>query len=55
MGIAKFRYFRSRATWTLYWMRADLKWHLFEPVAPTNDLGALVEVVDENRYGAFFG
>ena len=55
MGIAKFRYVRSRGTWTLYWMRDDLKWHVFGPVAPTRDLGTLVKVVDENRYGAFFG
>jgi hypothetical protein len=54
-GIAKLRNIRSRATWTLYWMRADLKWHLFEPVAPAKDLDALVKVVDENPYGAFFG
>jgi hypothetical protein len=54
-GIAKFRYLRSRKTWTLYWMRADRKWHVFEPAAPTNDLDALVAVVAENRSGAFFG
>ena len=32
-GIARFRYVRSSGTWTLYWRRADGKWHLFEPVA----------------------
>lgn len=54
-GIAKFRYARARQTWSLYWMRADLKWHVFEPAAPTNDLAALVAIVAENRSGAFFG
>jgi hypothetical protein len=54
-GIAKFCYLRSRQTWTLYSMRADLKWHVFEPAAPTNDLDALVAIVAENRSGAFFG
>jgi hypothetical protein len=54
-GIAKFRYFRSREEWTLYWMRADLKWHVFEPATPTTNLAALVRIVDENQYGAFFG
>lgn len=55
MGVARFRYFRSRGEWQLYWMRADGKWHIFEPVDTTRNLAALVSVVDENRYGAFFG
>jgi len=54
-GVAKFRYFRSRRQWQLYWMRQDLKWHLYEPEEATADLAALVAVVDEDRYGAFFG
>jgi hypothetical protein len=36
-------------------MRADLEWHVFDDVPPTSDLAALVTVVDENRYGAFWG
>lgn len=54
-GIAKFRYVRSRRLWTLYWMRQDLKWHLFESGLATPNLAALVAVVEDNRYGAFFG
>ena len=54
-GVARFRYFRSRGEWTLYWMRADLEWHVFEDVSPTSDLAVLVAVVDENRYGTFWG
>ena len=54
-GVARFRYFRTRDEWQLYWMRADLKWHLYEPQAPTNDLARLVKVVEEDKYCAFFG
>ena len=54
-GVARFRYFRSRREWQLNWMRADLKWHVFEPEPPTPNLARLVDVVDQNRYGAFFG
>lgn len=54
-GVARFRYFRSRGEWALYWMRADLEWHVFDAVPPTSDLAALVAIVDENRYGAFWG
>ena len=55
MGVARFRYFRSRDEWQLYWMRRDLKWHVFDEVGPTRNLARLVSVVDENRYGCFFG
>ena len=54
-GVAKFRYFRSRGEWRLYWMRADLKWHIYGDVEPTSDLAKLVRLVEEDKYGAFFG
>lgn len=54
-GVAKFRYFRSRDDWRLYWLRADLKWHLYEPEDMLDDLESLVSIVDEDKYGAFFG
>ena len=55
MGVARFRYTRSRRSWTLHWMRRDLKWHMYDPDAMPADLEALVALVDEDRYGAFFG
>jgi len=54
-GVARFRYFRSRGEWHLYWMRRDLKWHLYQPDSAAADLRALVRVVERDRYGAFFG
>jgi len=57
LGIAKFTYVRSRKEWKLYWMRRDLKWHAYDPETGTkrNSLERLVQVVDIDRYGAFFG
>ena len=55
MGVARFRFFRSRGRWQLYWMRRDLKWHPYDPGRSTSDLAALVAVVDADEYGAFFG
>lgn len=57
LGVAKFTYVRSRKEWKLYWMRRDLKWHLYDPETKTkrNSLEELVHVVDTDRYGAFFG
>jgi Protein of unknown function (DUF3024). len=55
MGVARFRYRRTRGSWTLYWMRRDLKWHTYDPEVIPTDLESLVALVDEDRYGAFFG
>jgi hypothetical protein len=55
MGVARFRFFRSRGAWLLYWMRRDLKWHRYDDIAPTPNLAALVAIVGADEYGAFFG
>lgn len=53
--VAKLRFVRTTGLWTLYWRRADLKWHAYQPAAPSTDLAALVDVIDRDEYGAFFG
>jgi hypothetical protein len=55
LGVARFKFVRSRKEWKLYWMRRDLKWHLYNLDEIPTDLKSLVKVVDEDRYGAFFG
>ncbi len=55
MGVARFRFVRSRGEWRLYWMRRDLRWHRYDPEPSTDELAALVAVVDADEYGAFFG
>ena len=37
-GIARFRFNRSRGRWQLYWMRSELRWHLYDPDEITTDL-----------------
>ena len=54
-GIARFRFYRSRSEWQLYWMRQDLRWHLYDPDEMPADLASLVAVVEADKYGAFFG
>jgi hypothetical protein len=54
-GIARFRFNRSKGEWKLYWMRADLHWHLYDPEEMPTELPALVAVVEADQYGAFFG
>ena len=55
MGVARFRYRRTRGSWTLYWMRRDLKWHVYDADAMPADLESLVALVNQDECGAFFG
>ena len=55
LSVARARYFKSRDRWTIYWQRADLKWHIYEPDAEAKSLGAFLAVVERDEHGCFFG
>ncbi len=55
LGVARFRYTRTRDEWRLYWMRRDMKWHTYDPADPTPRIEVLVGAVDNDQYGCFFG
>lgn len=55
VSIAKATYVKYRNIWKVYWMRADLKWHRYEPQATVSSVEEFLAVIDEDRYGCFFG
>ena len=54
-AIAKARYLKSRDVWLVYWQRADLKWHEYDPMPEVNTVDAFLRLVDEDEYSCFFG
>ena len=52
---AKFKFNQSKNVWRLYWMRADLKWHSYQPHASSATLSDLVKEVEADPYGCFWG
>ena len=52
---AKATYVRARETWKVYWLRADLKWHVYEPAPQVGSLEKFLQLVAEDRYACFFG
>jgi hypothetical protein len=54
-GVAKATFVRSHAIWKVYWLRADLKWHSYEPAAEVGTLSEFVSVVEEDAHGCFWG
>ena len=53
--IAKATYVKSRKVWRLYWMRADLQWHSYEPYPESGSLEKILETIKQDRYHCFWG
>ena len=53
--IAKLRYVRAADEWRLYWKRASGKWWLYEPHSPSKTLSSMVNEIDFDSDGCFFG
>jgi hypothetical protein len=54
-SFVKFRYVKSRRIWKLYWMRASGKWELYEPFPQSNSLDKIIDCIDADVYGCFYG
>ena len=53
--IAKATYVKGTKEWRLYWMRADLKWHRYEPVPEVTNLEEFLQVIEEDKFNCFYG
>ena len=46
LPVAKATFVRTKGTWKVFWMRADLRWHSYEPKAEVNTLKEFLGAVD---------
>ena len=53
--IAKATYVKTQKLWKVYWQRADLKWHRYEPDPEVNTIEEFVSLVENDEYACFFG
>ena len=54
-AIAKATYVKGQRIWKVYWQRADLKWHRYEPSPEVKTIEAFFELLEKDAYGCFFG
>lgn len=54
-SVAKATYVRRSDVWRIYWQRADLKWHRYDPLPEVARIEEFLEVVDADEYCCFFG
>ncbi|WP_343330983.1 DUF3024 domain-containing protein [Polaribacter staleyi] len=47
------RYYKSRKEWNLYWIRANLKWELYEPFPLSTHLSKIIEIIKKDKHGGF--
>jgi len=55
LPFAKATYVKSKAVWKVYWQRADLKWHRYEPNSEVKSLEDFLAVVEKDEYCCFYG
>jgi hypothetical protein len=53
--VAKATYVKAKKVWRVYWQRADLKWHRYEPDPEVDSLQEFLGLVDRDEYACFFG
>ncbi len=53
--IAKTTYVKKDNIWKIYWQRADLKWHSYEPAPEVDSVEDFLFIVDEDENGCFWG
>ncbi len=54
-AVAKATYVKKQNLWKVYWQRADLKWHRYEPDPDVGSIEAFLEIVERDEYCCFFG
>jgi hypothetical protein len=54
-SFAKATFVRAQGMWKVYWKRADLKWHRYEPVPEVSAIEKFLAVVKEDEYSCFLG
>jgi hypothetical protein len=53
--VAKFMYVRTRREWRLYCQHRDLKWHTYQALPVSASFAKLLEEVDADPTGIFWG
>jgi len=53
--VAKATYVKKTQRWKIYWMRSDLKWHLYTPEPESRSIEEFFAIVSVDKNCCFFG
>lgn len=54
-AVAKATFVKTQKIWKVYYRRADLKWHRYDPDPEVGSLEEFLAIVDRDEYACFFG
>jgi len=54
-GVAKTTFVKAKQQWNVFWMRADLKWHTYQPKPSVKTFSEFVDLVEKDRHHCFWG
>lgn len=55
LSVARLRYAKSRGAWSLYWRDRHERFHLYDRVAPTPSIQALLDEIEADPTNIFWG
>lgn len=55
MPIAQFRFNEKASVWSLYCADRSDRWHIYRHAEPVKDIGALLQALDADTTGIFWG
>lgn len=53
--IAKTTYVKTKKNWKIFWQRADMKWHSYQPAPIVKSIEEFIQIVDQDLHRCFFG
>jgi hypothetical protein len=53
--IARLRYTKTGKTWSLYWRDRNLRFHTYDRLRPTGNVDQLLDEIDRDPTGIFWG
>ncbi|MBI9019113.1 MAG: DUF3024 domain-containing protein [Phycisphaerae bacterium] len=53
--VAKATYVKRQNAWKIYWQRADMKWHSYDPLPEVEHFEEFLEAVGADDYCCFWG
>ena len=52
---AKITFVKTKNSWKVFWMRADLKWHSYTPTPAVKTVLEFTKLVEEDKHHCFCG
>ena len=53
--VAKATYVQKSDNWKIYWQRADLKWHRYDPNPTADSIEEVLRIIEEDECACFYG